>query len=421
VPTLTIEALPKQIDFLTAQARAVLYSGAFGAGKSRALCLKAYDRAQHKGAREGLCRKALVTLKATTLRTLLEPDGELPPVLPEGSYIHHKSDRVIELDGGGLIEYFGLEARKGEQPTKIGSLNLSGCGIDEATETSEKDWTALRGRIRTKVKGLPNQLYGACNPGPPSHYLARYFGLGAGNSKPKPGHIAVTTRTTDNFFLPPDYVADLQTYTGLAKARYVEGRWLGSDRLVYDTWVRDTFVQYRNGPMPGQPETQWRQVVFAVDEGYTNPAVILVLLVDGDGRVHVAHEWYETHVLPSGVVAEAKRLQAIWHPEICVVDPSAAGLIAEMQSEGLPAIPADNDRQTGVRRVRNRLKVAGDGRPRFTVDPTCENTIREFETWETKPDSDDFTKENDHAMDGVRYGIAEIDGGGGTLGVIQLA
>ena len=77
-----LEVLPQQMKFLCSEAREILYSGAFGAGKTRAICLRVAMRASICGAREGLCRKTVVALKRSTLKTLLEPDGLLPPILP---------------------------------------------------------------------------------------------------------------------------------------------------------------------------------------------------------------------------------------------------------------------------------------------------------------------------------------------------
>jgi hypothetical protein len=108
-----------------------------------------------------------------------------------GSYDHNKSDKVIKIHGGGEIVYFGLDEPAGQPAArKIGSLSLTGCAVDEAEELSESDWTALRGRVSVDVPGLPQQLYGATNPGPPSHHLARRFGLAGGhkcqpNCRPK--------------------------------------------------------------------------------------------------------------------------------------------------------------------------------------------------------------------------------------------
>jgi phage terminase large subunit len=53
--------------------------------------------------------------------------------------------------------------------------------------------------------------------------------------------------------------------------------------------------------------------------------------------------------------------------------------------------------------------VQGDNRPRLTVDPSCVETINEFESYVWKPEKDEPVKENDHAMDALRYGINAID------------
>ena len=119
---LKVQLLPKQLLFMEdMHTRHLLYSGAFAAAKSRALCWKLFVRASRKGAVEFLCRKTLVSLKKSTLKTLLEPDGDLPPVLEPGTYTHNKSEGIIRINGGGQIMYFGLD-----DPNKLGSVNGTG-------------------------------------------------------------------------------------------------------------------------------------------------------------------------------------------------------------------------------------------------------------------------------------------------------
>jgi phage terminase large subunit len=249
------------------------------------------------------------------------------------------------------------------------------------------------------VPGLPNQLYAACNPGAPSHFLAVRFGL-AGGAQPQPGCKAVLTKTIDNPYLPKDYVDDLNRLTGVARKRFFEGLWAGSDRLVYDTWTRPVHVKQREGP--------WRRTVVGVDVGYTNAGCMVLLHVDGDGRIHQPLESYEPRVLPREWLTRAREWYIKFGPEAFAIDPSSPDVIAEWRNAGLPAVAANNERAEGVRIVRAHLATAGDGKPRLTVDPTCTNTIREFETWECKPESDDFTKENDHAMDALRYAVMHL-------------
>jgi phage terminase large subunit len=414
--TTTIPLLPKQLEFLRATEREVLYSGAYGARKTRALCYKLATRAQVPKSREAVCRKTAKSLKATTLLSLLEGDGEEPPVLPRGSYTHNKQESVIRIHGGGEIRYFGLD-----DPDKIGSYNVSGVAVDEVVETTEQDYTQLRGRIRLQAKipqrlqgafpgakKLPNQIYGACNPGPPSHYLAVRFGL-AGGHQAAENCRALQTNTPENFFLDPDYIADLATLEGLAYRRFYLGEWAGSEGLVYDTWDREIHVRDREGP--------WARTIIACDDGYKNPMAAALMRADSDGRVHVEAGTYRSGLLMPNKVAVVRELAELAGSRLeeVVVDPSAADLIAALDDAGFSTKKADNAVFDGIVRVQSALGVQDDGAPRLTVSPEFSDAIREFETYEWKPNTggqpgyqDVPRKQDDHAMDAIRYGVAEL-------------
>ena len=395
------QLLPKQDEFLHATERCVLYSGAFAAGKSRSLCFKLLARASVVGSREGLCRKHLVTLKATTLRTLLEPDGMNPPVLPLGSYEHNKSEKIIRIKGGGEIVYFGLD-----QAEKIGSYSLTGVAIDEAVEITRDDFTQLMGRIRVTVDGLPNQLYMACNPSSPTHFLAEKFGLAQGHRIARECKV-IQTKSADNFFLPKEYLDSLNEFTGVSFKRFVQGEWVGSEGIIFDRWDRHKFVRHRES-------NNFVRCIVGVDAGYTNPAVHILIKQDGDGNLHIADEWYKTKQLEPDVIEHAKQWNEQHNVEVFVVDPSAASLIAGMRAAGLYVQPANNQVFSGIQCVQARMVVSGNGVPRLTVEPHCENTIQEFETYEWKTTGGEVrdvpTKSNDHCCDAIRYACVEIDG-----------
>lgn len=400
-------ALPKQMAFLRSKSRELLYSGALGAGKTITVCLKCCMRASIPGAREGLCRLRLTDLKATTLKTLLEGDGDMPPILPPGTYEHNKSERVIRIHGGGEINYFGL-VDASESHSKVGSRNLSGLGIDQVEEVPEGLYLASVARCRVKVADTPNQTYSACNPGPPSHYLAQRFGI-VGND-PAPETCVVTTRSSDNTHLPASYISLLNTFKGVRYKRYVEGLWVGSDGLVYDRWSRDRHVVDRPGP--------WTRCLLGVDDGYTNPFVIVRGLVDGDGRLFIDRERYEPGLLPDAKVAAVKSLLHVPDGPSCeavLVDPSAPDLIQIMRNAGIPAVAANNEVEEGINRVQQRLEDPGDGWPRLAVHPSCANLRDEFESYEWRKSTDgtrlkdEPKKENDHAMDALRYLVARLD------------
>src|SRR5690606_16185135 len=143
---------------------------------------------------ELLVRKYNATLQRSTLRTLLHGDGDTPPVLPAGTYRHHKQHQQIQLHGGGSISYLGSD-----EPQKLGSINATGAAVDEAAELSEADLVMLRGRCRSKHGSLNNQIYMATNPQGPRHHLAIRFGLdGAATPADDQKRLVIFARTDDN-------------------------------------------------------------------------------------------------------------------------------------------------------------------------------------------------------------------------------
>jgi hypothetical protein len=194
----------------------------------------------------------------------------------------------------------------------------------------------------------------------------------------------------------------LSSLTGMRRARLFLGQWVQAEGVVYDEFTRDLHLARRG-------LGDFRRYIVGADEGYTNPAVLLLIGMDGDGRAHILREFYRRRVLQGDVVAEAVRWWRECQPEAYYVDPSAAGLIAEMIAAGLPVIAADHAVQQGIQTVKARLAQAGDGRPRLTVDPACDNTIAEFESYVWKQTKagikDEPEKQNDHAMDALRYAL----------------
>jgi phage terminase large subunit len=179
------------------------------------------------------------------------------------------------------------------------------------------------------------------------------------------------------------------------------GQWSTAEGVVYDTFDANIHVKNRDD----KEFIKWH---LSCDEGYTNPAVILVVGVDSDGRWHIANEFYERGVLQSRFIDEVKKRYIERNADIVAVDESAAGLIADMQNNGVRAIPAKGRVLDGIQKIQDRLRLQGDGLPRLTVDPSCVNVINEFESyvWKKSKDGngkDEPMKDNDHAMDPLRY------------------
>jgi PBSX family phage terminase large subunit len=409
--------LPKQEDALFSTERHVGYSGAVGAGKSRAACIKALLHcAGRPTARAGLFRKTLVALRKSTLKTLIEGDGNAPPVLPRGSYTHNKNDAEIKLNGGGSILYSGVET-----PAAVRSMNLSLALVDEVTELTFEDYAAIDDRVRMEIDSEPMQVMSFTNPATPSHWYAKMMGVKTGSATPtpQPGCKIVLTKTSDNRYLPRPYVESFERHAGTVYYRRMFlGEWCGSEGMVYDKWDRNINVMRVDDPP--------QRVILGVDDGYGDPFVVLRYHVWGK-RKHVAREVYESKLVEPEKIDRIKAM--LDKPDdVVVVDNAAAAFIESLRRHNINAVPCQKGPgsiEQGVLLVQSDLIPDHAGVPAMTVDPACTNMIREFESWERKPShdgyGDKYLDRDNHTMDAGRYVTVYLNGGLGAYGGAAVA
>jgi phage terminase large subunit len=81
-------------------------------------------------------------------------------------------------------------------------------------------------------------------------------------------------------------------------------------------------------------------------------------------------------------------------------------------------IPAKNDVIDGIRRVSDCLKEQ-----KILFSPECKDTIKEFGLyrWEENSAKDSVRKENDHAMDDIRYFVSTVVDGANDDGFFAVA
>lgn len=405
-----VELMPKQAEFVGSNSMWILYSGAVRAGKSRALCYRAMRIASESPkAKFGLCRKTLVSLKQTTLRTLLEPDGDLPPVLPPDSYKHSTApgkERII-LNNGGEIIYFGCD-----NPEKIGSLTLSAVGVDEGIELDEAEWNMLATRCSlafTMPDGSQNRrtLATATNPGSPNHFLYRIFFQ---EKRPRSERHLIITSSLDNWHLPKDYVEkSLAHLPEQAKLRYLHGVWAAFEGAIYPMYERSLHDYHDPGP--------WEYYVGGLDYGFSHRTALRIhgVRTSGTGRPisHVVSEFYQPNATRGDVVDLGHQASRLFSPLHFVVDPSAPDIVEELKRAGHYAKPGINDVKAGIRCVAAALTEILDGHPRLTFEPGLAGNI-EYMTYSWKPDSvnEDPIKKQDDAVDADRYAMMDIDGTG---------
>ena len=379
-----IELYGEQWRFVNCTDRFSLFVGGIGSGKSHAGAVKAL-LAGGKAKTMGLVvAPTYPMLRDATLRTFQAVAGN-------ALVDFHKSEMRGTLRNGSEILF-----RSADMPDRLRGPNIHWMWIDEAALCPAQTWEIGIGRLRADGTAGPAWLTTT-----PKGRNWVYNQL---------QNLTVFRATTgDNPYLDREFVDSLQAvYTGQFARQELLGEFVGFDGLVYDEFDRGRNVKT-------VPTRTWTRVWAGVDEGYTNPAVILIVGEDHDGRLHVMHEFYQRRRLQAEVVTEAKRLMAEYRVGEFVTDPSAAGLIADLRKAGIPTVPANNAVMAGIQAVKARLPAAGDMMPRLTVDPSCVNLLSEFEgyVWRGGKDGlkDEPEKTNDHAMDALRYVVSRVGAG----------
>ena len=383
-----IKLLPSQYKFLHSTKKEVLFSGAYAAGKSLALCYALLKQSTIKNNTVLLLRKTLTSLKRSTLESLI---GGVNPVLPSNSYTFLKSEGKIMLNGGGSIYILGVD-----DPVRIRSINAGCIGIDEATEFTNNEYSELLGRLRGQEGS--RQIFLATNPASPTHWIYRRFFLEKNFERD-----VILAKTTENIYLPKDYIDNLKELPLHLYRRFVEGRWeSNSEWGIYQNFDRDKNCKKLD------MELSYEDYIIGVDMGFTHPAAILLVGKMGD-RLFVLKEWRKSKQLMEDIckVVHSFCENLPIKPTI-VVDPSAPTLIAQLQSEGLNAIKANNDVAGGITRVRNKFEIRGDS-PDLMINEYCTQLISEIECYSYDAETEKPVKVNDDLLDGLRYVCAYVD------------
>lgn len=366
-----IELYKTQYEFVSCKDRFTAMLGGIGSGKSLAGSVKANIYALPKTV--GLViAPSYRMLQDATIRTFREVNDRWIAQ-------YNKSDQIITLTNGAEILF-----RSADEPDRLRGPNAHWAWIDEAGLCQSGTWDIVIGRLRADGGAGPCWIT--------STPKGRNW-LYQKKDQMKVFHAP----TIDNPYLSKEFVDSLLTsYTGEFLKQEVYGEFARFEGIVYPMFDQAVHIKRRNT----SEFTRW---ALACDEGYTNPAVILLVGIDGDERWHVVDEYHERGKLESEVVKQALAYQSKYQVEIVAVDSAAAGLIASMRDAGLPAQGAKGRVLDGIKAIQERLKLQGDGKPRLTFDPSCVSTINEFESYCWKPDKDEPVKENDHAPDALRY------------------
>jgi len=339
----------------------------------------------------GLCGKTIGALRRNIVRNLSGWLGDTVSIRESRS-----ENKLVVTDRAGRQNTYYLFGGQDESAYKlIQGITLAGVLLDEAALMPRS--FVEQACARCSVRG--SKLWFNCNPEGPEHWLYKDWIQKAREKNLLHLHFTME----DNPGLDPAIRARYEVmYTGAFYRRYVLGQWCMAEGLVYD-FQKSRHITERI-PDGGR-------YYISVDYGTQNPFSAGLWCVAGGRAVRVREFYYSGRetgrmLTDEEYYRELERLVGEKHIEYVVVDPSAASFIATIRSHGRFSVrKAKNDVLNGIRLVAEMLREGI-----LQVTPGCKDTIREFALyrWEENGEMDRVIKENDHAMDDIRYFCATV-------------
>lgn len=423
-------------DLFSAREDEILLDGPAGTGKSLAALFRLHLAAlKHPGIKCLIVRKTGVSLTSTTLVTFEQKVAT--EALAAGAVKWYGGSQreaaAYRYANGSRIVVGGMD-----KPDKVMSSEYDLVFADEATELTVEDWEKLGTRLRNGRLPWQQQI-AACNPAHPTHWMNKRAQAGSmrrlvSRHRDNPRYVRA-----DGTFTPEGaaYLAKLDALTGVRRLRLRDGIWAAAEGVIFEEWD-ESLHHIDPFPIPDSWVRWW-----SCDFGYTNPMVVQCWAEDPDGRLYLYREFYRTKrtVKEFGedvldVVSDPDPddpQRRIWRepkPRGIVCDHDAEGRVVLSQTVGLGTIAAKKGVTDGIQVVQQRLKPAGDGRPRLFIfrgalvhrdpelvdakRPTCTAEEIPAYIWKqpgagsaSQAPKEEPLKENDHGSDAMRYLCAE--------------
>lgn len=390
----------------------LLLTGSAGGGKSKVAAekLHAYCK-KYKGATGMMLRK---TRESMTNSTVLFVERKI--IGSDATVKHRPQWHRFEYTNGSILAYGGM--KDDEQREQVRGVGQDGgldiCWLEEATQFTEDDFNEISARMRATAAPW-RQLLLTTNPSSPSHWIFKRL-IQQGEAK------TFYSKASDNSYNPDDYQTTLARLTGVLGDRLREGKWVQADGAVYKQYSTEIHLK---DPFP--IPTEWRRIR-VIDFGYTNPFVCQWWAIDPDGRMYLYREIYMTQRTVADHAPLIKALSKDEKIEQTICDHDAEDR-ATLEQNGIHNIAALKDVTVGIQAVTDRLKIAGDDKPRLYLmrgalvetdsilekahKPTCAIDEIDIYVWqpvkESKEAKEQPLKLNDHSMDAMRYGAMYLE------------
>ncbi|CAB4150656.1 Terminase-like family [uncultured Caudovirales phage] len=460
--------------FHQSRAKIRMYAGGFANGKTTALVAETLKVIRdYPGANILLARATFPKLNDTLRKEFF---NWCPP-----SWIKsfNKNDNVATFVNGCTVVFRYLDEQRsssGESTSNLLSANYDFIVVDqiEDPEITEHTFMQLMGRLRgqaeyagvddTMPRTGPRMMILTCNPTlgwvykrmvKPYHdyhrgvhnpdLIAEVDSDGKHllvDGKPVPIIEIFEASTYDNAQnLGADYIKGLEaTYSGKMRDRYLLGKWVAFDGVVYDEFDPERHVipsmflyqHIRQLRLAGYRLT----TLEGYDHGITEPSCYLLGVTDADDFTYIMDGFYEREM---GISDQSKAIAALRKKHLpdlfdtstqeVLADPAifrrnsmardtVGPTVAEMFAEdGITMGRGNNNKLNGIIKVKQRLYIqksvvhpfSGElGSPKLFIADHLNWLVDEFTSYRWKKAKDDTTidepvDKDDHGMDTIKY------------------
>ncbi|MGL4999776.1 MAG: PBSX family phage terminase large subunit [Cetobacterium sp.] len=313
---------------------------------------------------------------------------------------HQRTDNQLILNKNGKTNTFYLFGGKDEgSQDLIQGLTSAGGFFDEVAlmPKSFVDQAIARCSVSN------SKIWFNCNPSSPHHWFKKEFI----DNRDKKNALRLHFNMNDNLSLTKEIKERYKNlYSGIFYQRYILGKWVIADGIVYDMFSDENKVNKEELYFK-----EYTNFYISIDYGTQNPCVFL-LWGECGGIWYCIKEYYY-----NGRENSKQKTDREYADDLInfmndfrygldctvIVDPSATSFKTQLKQLGVRVIDGKNNVLDGIRLTQNLIS---NKRIMFSSD--LEETFKEFGVyaWDIKKGDvglDVPQKTNDHAMDALRY------------------
>ena len=383
---------PKQkkiLAFPYSRYDALICDGAVRSGKTSIMTWAFIEWAMREfnGHRFGICGK---TVDSAT-KNIIIPFISMSLAKERYTMRWRRSDKLLEVRRGFTTNYFEVFGGKDESSQDlIQGRTFAGVLLDEVVLMPKS--FVNQALARCSVDGA--KLWFSCNPGSPQHW----FYLEWIKKHKERNALYLHFEMADNPSLSEKTLERYRSqYSGVFYDRYILGKWVLAEGLIYPMFGQDNITD----EIPESGE-----YYISCDYGTLNPFSAGLWCVTDKKAVRILEYYYSGREKQSSKTdeeyyTELEKLAGELPVESVIVDPSAASFIETIRRHGRFSVrKAKNDVLDGIVTTSRYIKSG-----QIQICSCCKDAIREFGLyrWDDKSQEDKPIKENDHAMDDIRY------------------